>query len=142
MRYYLLAVIAVAALAFTQQTIVNPDLDKFQGSWQATYVVNLEGKRAPEEEVKDTRLTVEGTKFVLQTKDSVIKGSFTLESSRVPKAIDVILAGQKPEEKLLGIYRVDGDERHSCFALPGKDRPTQLEPKTPGFIYFGWKRVP
>lgn len=135
----LLASVSIG-FGFGQESAVQDDLKKFQGSWQATFLVDIDGKPSPKEEVKHTQLVVEGHQFTLRTKDSVIKGTFTIDPTRSPKAIDVILEGAKPGEKLLGIYRIDGDERRSCFALPGKERSKVFDPKTAGYLQFGWKR--
>lgn len=116
------------------------DLEKYQGSWQATLIVNADGRPGTPEEIRNTHLLVEGSRFTLRTKDGEVKGTFTLNSSRSPKAIDVILDGQEPGSKLLGIYRIDGHERRSCFALPGKERPTEFDPRSPGYLQLGWKR--
>jgi uncharacterized protein (TIGR03067 family) len=141
MRICILLVVATIVIGFSPaQEPAKSDLEKFQGSWQAFYVIDMDGKSSPADEVKNTRLVVEGSQFTLRTKDSVIKGTFTINPSQSPKAIDVVLEGQKPGEKLLGIYRIDGDERRSCFVLPGKERSKDIDPKTPGYLQMGWKR--
>jgi len=134
-----LVAVALLGSSSPQDSAVKLDLEKFQGNWQATLVVNVNGESAPQDQVRDTQLKVEGTKFVLRSKDAVVKGTFTIDPSRTPKTIDVVLEGQNPNEKLLGIYRIDGDERRSCFALPGKDRPKDFDPCLPGYIAFTWK---
>ncbi len=135
----LLASVAIG-LASAQESAVKKDLEKFQGSWQATYVVDLNGSRASADDIKNTRLVVQGNKFTLQTSTAVVKGTFTIDPTRSPKTIDFVLENQKPDAKFLGIYRIDGDERSSCFSPPGKDRPGELDPKATGYLQFGWKR--
>lgn len=142
MRICILLLLATIVVGFSpaQEPAIKNDLEKFQGSWQASYVIGADGKPAPADDVKSTRLVVKGNEFTLRTNDSVIKGTFTINPSQTPKAIDVVLEGAKPDEKLLGIYRIDGDERRSCFVLPGKERPKEIDPKTTGYLQFGWKR--
>lgn len=142
MRICILLLVATTIIGFSpaQEPAIKSDLEKFQGSWQAFYVIGMDGKPSPADEVMNTRLVVKGNQFTLRTKDAVIKGTFTINPSQTPKAIDVVLEGQKPGEKLLGIYRIDGDERRSCFVLPGKERPKDIDPKTAGYLQFGWKR--
>jgi uncharacterized protein (TIGR03067 family) len=135
-----LIVTAFIGLASTPTDDAKKDLEKFQGAWQATLVVGVDGAPAPESDVMATRLVVQGNQFTLKTKDGMVKGTFAIDPSRTPKAIEFTLEGQPASEKFLGIYRIDGDERRSCFAVPGKDRPTNLEPRVPGYLYFGWKR--
>ena len=48
----------------------------------------------------------------------------------VPEAIDyVLLEGPNKGKTLLGIYELTGDTLKSCFAAPGKDRPTDFATK-------------
>jgi uncharacterized protein (TIGR03067 family) len=141
MRTCIVALLAAVAIGFVAaQPAAKGDLEKFQGTWQASYVIGFDGKPAPDDEVKNASLLVEGSQFTLKTKDGVIKGTFTIDPSRTPKTIDVTLEGAKPNEKLLGIYRIDGAERRSCFAMPGKERPKEIDPKTAGYLQFGWRR--
>jgi len=140
MRTNILLVIATAALGFVSgQQPSNSDVEKYQGAWQATFMIDANGSPVAEDEVRNSHLLVEGDRFTLRTKDAVIKGTFTLDPSRTPKAIDVVLDGQKPEEKLLGIYQIDGELRKSCFALSGMERPKDFDPKAKNHIQFGWK---
>jgi uncharacterized protein (TIGR03067 family) len=117
------------------------ELKKFQGAWQAVSVQYADGKMAPEAEVRVTRLSVEGNRFTLTSKDFTVSGTFHIDPTKKPKVIDVVLEGAKPEEKFLGIYQIEGDRRKGCFALPGKDRPQEFKTGTKGTIQFEWKRL-
>lgn len=117
-------------------------LEKFQGSWQAVSVINLDGKPASADEVLHTRLVVKGNTFTLIDKTNTIRGTFSIDPTRVPKTIDVMLEGAKPEDKILGIYRLEGELRRSCFVLPGKDRPKDLPSEGKGYLQFVWKPQP
>lgn len=145
MRHCLfLLIIAPIALANSSpdDLSVKKDLDKFQGSWRAVSVVNLDGKPASADEIQHTRLVVNGNTFILQGKDATIRGTFSIDPTRVPKTIDVTLEGAKPEDKILGIYRIDGDLRKSCFVLPGKERPKDFPSEGKGYLQFVWKPQP
>jgi uncharacterized protein (TIGR03067 family) len=94
----------------------------------------------PDNEVEQTRMTVEGKRFTLKTKDLTLKGTFTINPSETPKSIDVTLINDNGQEtKLLGIYEIKGDTRKSCFALPQQDRPKQFMTQS-GYVTFEWKR--
>jgi uncharacterized protein (TIGR03067 family) len=71
-----------------------------------------------------------------------IFGRFTLDPSKTPKTIDVLLGdAKKQEDKLLGIYQIDGELRRSCFAMPGQERPKGFSsPETKGCLQLEWKR--
>ena len=145
MRCCLLSLIlAPLALATGQvdDRAVKKDRDKFQGSWQAVSVINMDGKPASDDEAKNTRLVVEGSTFTLRDKDTTIRGTFSIDPTRIPKTIDVTLEGARPEDKILGIYRIDGDLRKSCFVLPGKERPKEFPSDGKGYLQFVWKPQP
>jgi len=145
MRNLLLLLIAAPlALAASQvdDAAVKKDLAKFQGSWQAVSVINMEGKPASPDEVLQFRLVVEGNTFTLREKDNTIRGTFSIDPTRVPKTIDFKLDGAKAEEKFLGIYRIDGDLRRSCFVPPGQERPKDFPSDPKGYLQFVWKPAP
>ena len=145
MRYCLFCLI-LAPMAFAASQLDVPamkkDLAKFQGSWQAVSVINMEGKPASAEEAQQLRLVVEGNTFTLREKDTTLRGTFSIDPTRVPKTIDFTLDGAKPEEKFLGIYRLEGDLRRSCFAPPGKERPKDFPSDPKGYLQFVWKAQP
>ena len=145
MRYNLLLLI-LAPMAFavnpTDERAVNSDLEKFQGSWQAVRVVDVDGKPRSEDDVRHTQLVVEGSTFTLQDQNVTIRGTFLIDQTRIPKTIDVMLEGAKSENKILGIYRLEGDLRRSCFAPPGKERPKEFPFDGKGYLQFDWKAQP
>jgi uncharacterized protein (TIGR03067 family) len=116
------------------------ELQQFQGAWQAVSIQHADGKQAAQDEVQSTRLVVKGNEFTLTGKNFSISGTFTIDATKVPKEIDVVL---KPQEgratKLLGIYQVRGSTRTSCFAIPGEERPTQFSSQE-GHFGFQWRR--
>jgi uncharacterized protein (TIGR03067 family) len=117
------------------------DLERFQGSWRAVAVQNFDGQPAPDEDVKHTRLQVEGNRFTLTGKNFKVSGTFTIDSTKTPKTIDVLLEGAATkEERFLGIYQIEGDDRKSCFALQGKERPSDFRTGVKGILRLEWKR--
>lgn len=117
----------------------SKELQLFQGSWQAIALQQADGRMASEDEVRSTSLVVEGNTFTLLAKDLSIRGTFSVDPSKTPRTIDVLLPANGQQTLLLGIYRIEGDIRQSCFALPGKERPRDFAPKQ-GHIGFQWKR--
>ena len=94
---------------------------------------------ATAEEVRETRLVVEGNKFTLTGKGYSIAGTFTIDPSQTPRAIDVRLtSNDRPAVRFRGIYQTQGDRRKSCFSLSDK-RPTRFAPKE-GCFGFEWQR--
>lgn len=131
----------VAGASGSADDATAKELARFQGSWQAVALQNMDGTPALEEDVKNTHLEVEGNRFTLTGKTFTIRGTFKIDPSKTPRTIDVHLEGAKPEEPLLGIYEIDGDRRRSCFVPPGKARPSDLRPGVSGMLRLEWKRA-
>jgi uncharacterized protein (TIGR03067 family) len=135
----LLAPLAVGVGAPSEDAAMQ-ELQRFQGAWQAVSFQHADGRQASEEEVKNTRLVIEGNRFTLTGKDYTLAGTFTIDSTKTPKMIDVLLTSKDGREtRFLGIYQIQGDTRKSCFALAGKERPTQLSSEKE-YFGFEWKR--
>jgi uncharacterized protein (TIGR03067 family) len=135
----LLAPLAVGVGAPAKDDM-KKEIQRFQGAWQAVSLQYADGRQASEEEVKNTSLVVEGNKFTLTGKDFTIAGTFTIDPTKTPKAIDVVLVSKDGDKtKFLGIYELQGDARKSCFALTDKERPTQFSSEK-GYFGFEWKR--
>jgi uncharacterized protein (TIGR03067 family) len=119
------------------------DLQQFQGTWKAALILNDDGKPATPKELDDTTLVVKGNRFTLKSKDYTITGRFTIDPAVSPKAIDVLLDATDgdPTTKLLGIYRIDGETRKSCFALPNQPRPARFPDSPKGYLQFEWKQA-
>jgi uncharacterized protein (TIGR03067 family) len=138
----LLALLAGLTLAADKprEDAVKKELAKFQGSWQAVTVQHADGQPAAAEEARETHLVVEGNKFTLTGKGYSISGTFTLDPTKAPKAIDVLVKpNDGPAVRFPGIYAVLGDKRKSCFAPSGKKRPARFT-SAEGFFGFEWKR--
>lgn len=120
---------------------VQQEMKQFQGSWHAVAVQHADGSPAMTEEVLATRLIVEGNKFTLINKQMNVSGTFTVNPTRSPKAINAVLKSARgPDVTLLGIYATKGGARKSCFALPGKERPTRFMNGESGYVGFTWTR--
>lgn len=145
MKRFLVLVIGSVALLLCGLTAdrSDGDLRQFQGIWRAKSVVNEEGEATPPKDLELIRLEVTGDRFVLSGRDFSIGGRITIDPAASPKTIDVLLDSGPRETPLwlLGIYRIEGDTRTSCFALPGKSRPTGFVDEPRGYFQFEWKRV-
>ncbi len=121
---------------------VKSELERFQGSWSAVSVQNVDGTQMSAADLKETQLIVKGDRFTLKVKQSTITGTFSIEPSQSPKAIDVILdtkEGEKPAN-LKGIYQIEGETRKSFFAMPGESRPKEFSTTAKGFLQLEWKQ--
>jgi uncharacterized protein (TIGR03067 family) len=108
------------------------DLAQFQGNWTLVSV-ERDGKKTPEEDAKKLKLTIQGNKFVLR-KDSVVisEGTMTLDPTKRPKEVDErITTGPNKGKVFPAIYEIDDQQHRVCFAVAGKERPTDFS-STPG----------
>jgi len=127
----LLVTTAVLLVAADDRADVKAEQDKLQGTWR---LVSLEvnGEKATRGELKkEQTMVVEGEKFTSTIDDKhSFKGTFKLDPSKKPKAVDaVVTEGEFKGKTLLGIYEVDGDTLRACYAAPGKERPTEFASK-------------
>jgi uncharacterized protein (TIGR03067 family) len=126
----------------------NDDLRKkhlahYEGRWQCTGGYTFNGKPIPKADAEKLQLTVEGTSFTIVSgaDNMTIKGTFKLDPTKKPPAIDVFLENSPKDNPIRGIYEiVDADTRRSCLAIGGP-RPERFV-KEAKFITLEWKRIP
>ena len=106
------------------------DASAIQGTWQAQS--RRVGDRPPSEDADQHRLVFEKDTFRLMRGDeAVAKGTFTIDPSKTPHAIDIKLTEGEDEvtgKTALGIYELKGDELKWCSAQPGSEnRPKSFD---------------
>jgi uncharacterized protein (TIGR03067 family) len=121
------------------------DLEKLQGTW-ALVSAERDGKKAPPDEVKRTRITFKGNKFAFPDASGVgtsKQGTITIDPAKKPKWMDATAAADAGPGKLsLGIYEIAGYDYRVCFAPPGQARPKEFASRPgSGHIFQVWKRV-
>jgi uncharacterized protein (TIGR03067 family) len=119
--------------ASAKEAAIREELARFQGTWQ---LVSAEsnGEKAPEERVRQIRVTITGSTHTVRFGDEVIVHDvgFEIDPSKTPKEVtDTINDGPDKGKQILGIYKLDGDSLTSCTASVGKERPTEFA-STPG----------
>ena len=130
MTRYLVTILAAGLLVAADDA--KKDKEQIQGSWRA-----VTGERAgkPQEDAKEHLLTFDGDTFTIMRGDQqVVKGTFTLDPSKSPKAIDMKIAEARKEEdkgkEVHGIYELDKGTLKWCTAQPGDaDRPKEFATK-------------
>lgn len=106
---------------------VKAELAKFQGTWQLVSA-ETDGKKAPEENVKQTRVVIDGRKHTVYFGDKAVVHQipFEIDPTTEPKSVtDTLPDGQT----IKSIYKLDGDTLTSCAAAAGKDRPKEFSAK-------------
>jgi uncharacterized protein (TIGR03067 family) len=105
------------------------EIEKFRGTWKWIFMES-EGTKLPEETFKNSRLIMDGEKFIARDPKETLSGTFTVSVSRKPKTIDVTFnEGPEKGKVFKGIYELEGDTYKVCIALPGKERPTEFVSK-------------
>ena len=113
---------------FTTAVGQESDLAKLQGTW-ALMSVEIDGQALSMNDLKESRLVIKGEDYVFQFRDTRLAIKFKLDTSRAPKAIDLLVVEGTDKGKLYkGIYTLEGDYYKIC-------RPTQPEHERP--IKFG-----
>jgi uncharacterized protein (TIGR03067 family) len=120
------------------------ELEKLRGTWVLVSAQH-DGKKLPAEEVKKTRITIDGEKFVFPAASGIgtsQKGVIKVYPDRAPQWMDSEASDAAAKGKVsLGIYEVKGDDYRVCFAPPGKERPREFaSPAGSGHILQVWKR--
>lgn len=101
---------------------------KHQGTWAVVSLVR-DGKEAPADVAASIRRVVAGD-HVSWTRDgkSFAGTKAEYDASKTPHALDLIPdGGPHRDERILGIYRLEGDALTICVADPGEPRPTAFD---------------
>jgi uncharacterized protein (TIGR03067 family) len=123
-----LLVLSPSLSARADDKAVEDERARHQGLWRATSSI-YDGQEAPAEVVRSITRTVEQDHVVWKRDGKSFAGTkVELDPSRDPKAIDVIPDGGKDRgERVLGIYKLEGDRLTICMAAPGKPRPREFK---------------
>ena len=106
------------------------DLAFFEGTWDYESMI-VDGNEAPADDVKGSRLVLEGETFTLKTPGGDMVGTFKIDATKSPKTIDATFS-DGPQKGMVteAIYEVDGKTFKVCSStIPGSPRPTKFESK-------------
>jgi uncharacterized protein (TIGR03067 family) len=138
---------ALTATAFLQVVAIandDPhaaDLAKMQGDWMVA-TMKAGGMDVPAEEAQSLFRSVEGDRYKIARYSKMIgQGTFKLDATQSPKAIDSQSDAPPNSPPILGIYEFDGDKLRVCNARPGQPRPKNFEAKNlTGHTTTVWER--
>ena len=101
----------------------GPGLDQLQGTWQAVSIVE-NGKKAPPEEVKGSRMIVKGSQFTFEGTESY-RGTLKVDPGKKPGWMDAFFVDKDNKEsgKAVGIYELKGDQLKIAWRHKGDERP-------------------
>jgi internalin A len=111
------------------------DADLIQGTWKFEWS-EFQGKK--EAASGDDVIIFAGTKMILRAEGRSSPGSFQLDQTKTPKAIEIGRSEDNPKDVAPGIYELDGDSLKICFAR-GTDakRPAAFQTQ-PGSESLVW----
>ncbi len=127
----ILAVVATVSIASAQ----NPS-DAIKGIWAAEST-SFNGVKIPNDPTAGAHLTAyDGSQFVVRKGLTIVEeGSYTVDPSKKPKAIDLtITKGPDAGMRQLGIYEVTGDTLRVCLAEPGSTKRPKSFNATSGHL--------
>ena len=131
-----LAMLVVSGAAATARADAKDDeLKKMKGTWTIV-TATKDGEPMPENEMKDAKFVFEGDTISMvkgEKKDPVTVKS--IDATKSPAWIDL----QPPEgnEKIEGLYKLDGDTLEMCFKKSG--RPAEIS-QAKDVVYMKLKR--
>jgi uncharacterized protein (TIGR03067 family) len=115
---------------------IQEELKKFQGIWKQVGYERDGLRELADEQGWEPITTFAGNEFVVTLADGSIpiKGTYRIDPTRTPKAVDWIdTIGEDAGKTLLAIYSLNGDRLVFCAAGPGLERPTELRTR-PGQV--------
>lgn len=108
------------------QSTVDEELRKFQGTWRQTRC-EADGIQNPTDEFGSQPLTeFSGNTYVVTLPDGtvVIEGTFTLDPTQEPKAVNwTDTCGADSQKTFPAIYAFNDDQLVFCAADEGMERP-------------------
>ncbi len=113
MRALLTAVLGVGLIvcATAAGQDEKKDKEKLQGAWSCvSYQVG--GEAIPQNLVNSVKITFDGDKVTMESRDRKAQGTFRLDASKKPKEFTIEL--KAPKALLGGIYEINGDNLKIC----------------------------
>src|SRR6476659_1685465 len=115
--------------ATSRSDAIAKEMEKFQGTWRQIAHERDGLADPPDERGCESRVTFTGDTFVVTLADgsTAIKGTFELDPTREPKAVDwTDTFGPDAGKTFLAIYSLEGDRLDFCAADEGQERPTEF----------------
>ncbi|WP_306546135.1 TIGR03067 domain-containing protein [Desulfobulbus sp.] len=135
------------AVAQTQEKSTDTELQKFQGTW-VMISGEMDGKKVPEEHVKQNKITVVGNKVELfsphQHKEVIVASITKLDVTKNPKEMHwVRVNGPYAGKTVISIYEFEGPDQYKVSFDPAAlTVPKKFGTETgSGHIWHNWKRL-
>ena len=97
------------------------------GDWTLV-LMQLNGKKQPEELLKSIKLTIRGDKYNTVVGKEKDEGTLELDATKEPREMDIITSvGENKGKPIRCIYEIKGDELRVCYGLKVAERPTDFK---------------
>ncbi|MBC7854616.1 MAG: TIGR03067 domain-containing protein [Pirellulaceae bacterium] len=97
------------------------------GNWVPT-LMQLNGKKQPEEVMKSIKLTIRGDKYNTAVGKEKDEGTLKLDATKEPREMDITSSVGEATGKLIPcIYEIKEDELRVCYGLSGTVRPADFK---------------
>jgi uncharacterized protein (TIGR03067 family) len=118
------------AAAQADDEAVKKEVARLKGKWSVVEVFGPDGQKAPEEYVKDSKMTITEDKMKFTTKEGKQpEASYKVNPARRPKEIDlVVVDGPEKGKTIKAIYSLEGNTLKIAHAGPDAERPRDLPP--------------
>jgi uncharacterized protein (TIGR03067 family) len=123
-------IVLVLMFAAQSQGPANTERARHQGIWAVTSSIR-DGEPASAEVVASIRRVVEGDHVVWKRDGKNFAGTrFEIDPTKTPRTIDLLPdGGPNRDKRVLGIYKLDGEDLTICIADVGQPRPSGFEAK-------------
>ena len=103
------------------------DLKKMAGDW-VPVLMQLNGKKQPEEVLKTIKLTINGNKYNTVVGKVLDEGTLKLDATQEPRQMDITPSvGENKGKPMLCIYELKENELRVCYGLNGAARPADFK---------------
>jgi uncharacterized protein (TIGR03067 family) len=103
------------------------DLQKMAGAWTPV-LMQLNGKKQPEELLKSIRLSIKGDKYSTVVGKEKDEGTLKLDATKEPREMDITSnVGENKGKAIPCIYEIKGDELRVCYGLKVAERPIDFK---------------
>lgn len=132
LRLLTIAVVGLAFCAnFSTRAVAEDesekDLKKMAGEWTPV-LMQLNGKKQPEELLKSIKLTIKGDKYNTVVGKEKDEGTLKLDATKEPREMDITTnVGENKGKAIPCIYEIEGDELRVCYGLKVAERPTDFK---------------
>ena len=120
------------------------DFKKMAGDW-VPVLMQLNGKKQPEELLKTIKLSITGNKYNRVVGKEKDEGTLKLDTAKEPREMNITSSVGEAKGKLIPcIYEIKEDELRVCYGLKGT-RPADFkasEDAKGGMMLITYKRAP